>query len=252
MGARGADVGRSQYPSSVCGRFALDDRVNEEITAFVAETGRRPDEWSPDWESSYNIAPTQDIPILMDSPKTGELRFERARWSLVPPWSKVLKLKFATHNAKAEGILEKNTWRKPVQSHRAIVPARGFYEWTGERGHKRPWFIHHPDGELLGFAGLYSWWLDRAVAEDDPSKWKLTATILTSDAVETLEGIHDRNPVILPQHMWLHWIDPTVVGDQELVDEAVRAGVAEASTLTFDEVAPFKVADNGPQLTQPL
>lgn len=50
----------------------------------------------------------------MNSPKTGELRFERERWSLVPPWSKGLKLKFATHNAKAEGILEKNTWRKPV------------------------------------------------------------------------------------------------------------------------------------------
>lgn len=100
----------------MCGRFALSDSVNEQITEFVTETGRRPDEWSPDWESSYNIAPTQDIPILLDSAKTRELRFERARWSLVPSWSKELKVKFATHNAKAEGILEKNTWRKPVQT----------------------------------------------------------------------------------------------------------------------------------------
>ncbi len=58
--------------------------------------------------------------------------------------------------------------------------------------------------------------------------------------------------MILPQHMWLHWMDPTIVGTQELVDEAVRAGVAEASSLTFDQVAPFKVSDNGPQLITPL
>jgi hypothetical protein len=31
-----------------------------------------------------------------------------------------------------------------------------------------------------------------------------------------------------------HWIDPTIVGDQALVDEAVRAGIAEAEQLRID------------------
>lgn len=229
----------------------MDDKVNEQITEFVERTGRKPEEWAPNWEAAYNIAPTEQIPVLIDSAKTGELRFETAYWSLVPSWSKTLKLKFPTFNARAEGILEKNTWRGPVKSHRAIVLARGFYEWTGPRGSKQPWFMSHPDGDLVGLAGLYSWWRDHSKDEDDPDRWVLTATILTSDAVHTLEDIHDRNPVILPEEMWLHWIDPSVVGDQALVDEAVRAGVAEAEQLRIDQVRPFGARDDGPELIRP-
>jgi putative SOS response-associated peptidase YedK len=103
----------------------------------------------------------------------------------------------------------------------------------------------------MGFAGLYSWWPDRSKPDDDPDRWVLTATIVTSDAVQTLADIHDRNPVILPQQKWEQWLDPSLVGDQALVDEAVRAGVAEASTLTFDAVAPFGVRDDGSQLIHP-
>jgi len=236
----------------MCGRFAMDDRVNAEITEFVERTGRRPEDWRADWEEEYNIAPTEDVPVLIDSAKDRELRFERAHWSLVPGWSKELKLKFPTFNARAEGIAEKSTWRKPVQSHRAIVLARGYYEWQGEKGHKTPYFIRYPDDQLMGFAGLYSWWRDHSKAEDDPDRWVLTATILTSDAVQTLADIHDRNPVILPEELWLHWIDPSIVGDQALVDEAVTAGVAEAQTLRFDRIASFSTKDDGPQLIQPL
>ena len=108
----------------------MDDKVNAEITEFVEATGRRPEEWSTDWEADYNIAPTDDIPVLIDSAKTRELRFERAHWSLVPSWSDTLKLKFPTFNARAEELADKSTWRKPLQSHRAIVLARGYYEWS--------------------------------------------------------------------------------------------------------------------------
>ena len=61
----------------MCGRFAMDSRVNEEITDFVTRTGRKPEDWRADWEANYNIAPTQRIPVLIDSAKTGELRFEQ-------------------------------------------------------------------------------------------------------------------------------------------------------------------------------
>ncbi|MFJ8896683.1 SOS response-associated peptidase family protein, partial [Leifsonia sp. NPDC102414] len=70
--------------------------------------------------------------------------------------------------------------------------------------------------------------------------------------VRTLADIHDRNPVILPQEMWLHWIDPTVIGDQALVDDAVAAGVAEASTLEAYHVAKLPFDADSPELTQPI
>jgi len=232
----------------MCGRFALDDKVNASITEFVERTGRRPDDWNPDWESQYNIKPTQDIAVLIDSAKTGELRFERARWSLVPPWSDSLKLPYPTFNARSEGAASKATWRGPVKSSRAIVFASGYYEWTGEKGARQPHYIRYPNDSLIGFAGLYSWWADRSLPDDAPGRWTLTATILTAATVPELAHIHDRVPVLLPQDLWLHWVDPSVTGDQALVDEAVAAGHAEASTLVAHEVAPFTLGDNGPGL----
>jgi putative SOS response-associated peptidase YedK len=233
----------------------MDDTVNELITEFVADTGRKPEEWHPGWQPSWNIAPTEDVPVLFESAnKDGEIlpRFEAAYWSLVPAWSKTLKLKYPTFNARAEGIVEKSTWRRPVQSHRAIILANGYYEWQGPKGSKTPFFIRSPENQVVGFAGMYSWWPDPSKAEDDASRWVLTATILTSDAVQTLADIHDRNPVILPQTMWAQWIDSTVTGDQDLVDLAVKAGVAEAETLVFDEVAPLGRDADGPELIVPV
>ncbi len=232
----------------MCGRFAMDDTVNELIAEFVLTTGREPQEWTPSW----NIAPTDDIPVLFSSRREEgtENRFQVGYWSLVPSFSTTLKLGYPTFNARAEDIAEKPLWRKPIRSQRAIVPALGYYEWRGEKGHKTPYFIRDPHDDVLGFAAMYSWWRDPAKADDAPDRWRLTATIITSDAVRTLADIHDRNPVILPRELWQHWIDPTVVGDQRLVDEAVRAGVAVASGLEFYEVGP--VRDDGPGLIEPV
>ncbi|MES2093203.1 MAG: SOS response-associated peptidase family protein [Actinomycetota bacterium] len=33
----------------------------------------------------------------------------------------------------------------------------GHYEWQGPKGHKTPFFFHHPYAPMIGFAGLYSW-----------------------------------------------------------------------------------------------
>ncbi|GGO63942.1 DUF159 family protein [Microbacterium nanhaiense] len=235
----------------MCGRFALDDHVNSSITDFVTSTGRHHNEWSSDWQGRWNIKPTQDIVLIRDSEKDDEIRVETARWSLVPPWSETLTPRFPTFNARSEGIATKATWKKPLKANRCIIPASGYYEWTGEKGAKQPWWIH-PEQGILGFAGLYSWWQDRSRPDDDPNRWVLTATILTMPTVDELASIHDRNPLTLPEDLWEHWMDRSIVGDQKLVDEAVRAGRDESSALLFHKVSPFKAGDDSIALTEPL
>lgn len=255
----------------MCGRFSLNDKVHESIVDFVRE-GYKPEDWRPDrlwdptwapdpdmWRPNYNIAPTNDIAILFESAppsSKGEdaprLRFETAYWSLVPAYSPTLKMKYPTFNARSEGITEKTTWKGPVRQHRGIVLANGYYEWQTHAGTKAktPYFIHDPTQPVIGFAGLYSWWQHRTKPDDDPDRWTLTATILTTDAIHTLQDIHDREPVILPRTLWPHWIDPGTTGDQHLVDEMVKAGLAEAEKLQPYEVAPLR--GNGPQLVEPV
>lgn len=105
----------------------------------------------------------------------------------------------------------------------------------------------------MGFAGLYSRWRDPTRRQDDADRWVLTATIVTSAAPGSgaMRVPGKRHPVILPEFLWLDWIDPSVVGTPALVGDAVRAGRTEAALLRADRVAPFRASAEGPQLIQP-
>jgi len=217
----------------------MNQETDDLISAFVAEGGD-----FRDWRPSGNIKPTETIPVVFDSAK-GEAgvirRLEPARWSLTPSWSKSLKTKFPTFNARSEGITEKAMWKGPIRSHRALIPASGYYEWHTDPDTKKktPHYISATDDALLVFAGLYSWWKDHSKADDDPDSWTLTATILTSDAVDELLHIHDRNPVPLPPEWWDDWLNPDIEGDQHFVDAAVQAALPVAATLKIEQVAPL-------------
>ncbi|WP_104199038.1 SOS response-associated peptidase [Cryobacterium sp. Y29] len=182
-------------------------------------------------------------------------RVELARWSLTPSWSRELKIKFPTVNARSEGITDKATWRGPVKTHRALIPVTGYYEWQTDpttKKKKTPFYIHSATDEVLAFAGLYSWWKDPAKAAEDPTLWTLTATILTSSAVDELLHIHDRNPVPLPRDWWDDWLDPDLVGDQHFVDAAIHAALPVAAQLDIIEVAPLPPNHDGADLILPV
>jgi len=231
----------------VCGRFALNAKVDELIATFVADGGN-----FADWEPHWNIHPTDTVPLVVESTKA-ELRRQLvpARWSLVPSWSKELTLKYPTFNARSETVAEKASFKGSVGSKRAIIPASGYYEWHTDGKIKTPHYIYPADG-LLAFAALYSWWrAEPASGMGAPeSPWVLTTTMLTMESVPALAGIHDRNPVMLSRDWWDDWLNPEIHGDQTFVDAAVAAAVPVAEALRHHPVAPLR--DDGPQLILPV
>jgi len=236
----------------MCGRFAMSKETDELIQEFVAEGG-----YFRDWRPGWNTAPTDTIPVLIESAKgagAAVRRLEPARWSLTPSWSKELKTKFPTFNARSEDIATKATWKGPLKSHRALIPASGYYEWKTDPATKKktPFYIHPAGSELVVFAGLYSWWKDHSKDDDDPNLWTLTATILTSSAVDELLQIHDRNPIPLPAAWWDDWLSPEIDGDQSLVDAAVQAALPVAANFSIDQVRPIPFKADGPELIQPV
>jgi len=76
-------------------------------------------------------------------------------------------------------------------------------------------------------------------ADDDESRWHLTATTLTMATVPELAEIHDRHPVALPESHWWSWIAPERPGDQAHVDEAVAASRPVMASLREHVVAPI-------------
>lgn len=233
----------------MCGRFIITDTAPDLVAMFDVE---HEGENLP--EPSWNVKPTEQIPIVLESAKQEPAvrRLESARWSLVPSFAKELVAPYPTFNARAETVGEKSTFKNSLASKRALIPATGYYEWHTVGTKKTPYFVHSDDGLPLAFAGLYSWWRNPALADTDPARWVLTATILTTDAQGPLAELHERIPVVLPEEWWDHWLDPHTKGDQGLANAAVDASRPLAASLQFYAVAPLPADGNGPELLEPI
>jgi putative SOS response-associated peptidase YedK len=85
------------------------------------------------------------------------------RWGLIPAWwVKSLKEIPATFNARPESVTDKPMFRDAFKGMRCIIPANGFYEWTGDNGDRQPYLFTPAAGSpILAFAGLWDRWRDR-------------------------------------------------------------------------------------------
>jgi len=177
----------------MCGRYELHTHPAAIALAFgLAET--------PALRPRYNIAPTQDVPIVRQN-AAGERECVDVRWGLVPRWAKDPSIGTRMINARAETIAEKPSFKNAFRRHRCLIPADGFYEWQATPGGKQPMHIARRDGAPFGFAGLYERWLaaDGAVLD--------TCTILTTTANDLLRPMHDRMPVIIAPESYERWLD---------------------------------------------
>lgn len=240
----------------MCGRFVVARTIGEIAMIFEA------DEVLGDFElPSYNLAPTQNVPILVDRAferdehgnPLGELQreFHIARWGLVPRWSKGPGDMAPLFNARIETLFEKPSFKESVLRRRCLIPASGYFEWqVSASGEKRPVYINAGDEGMFAFAGIYEWWADPSKPAGAPDRWLLSASIVTKAAAPELAHIHDRNPVLLSPDTLDEWLDPSADATPELL--AAVASVADeiASEALFFEVGPEvgKVGSNGPQL----
>lgn len=206
-------------------------------------------------EPSYNVAPTDRAAIVLDSSKTEPptRRLEAARWGLVPSWAKDPSIGVKAFNARSEELEDKPMFRGALEKRRAVVPVSGYYEWKRTGDAKTPHYIHPADGGPLFLAGLYEWWKDPAKADDDPTRWMLSFTILTRSAIGHLGSIHDRMPLFLDHDYADAWLDPTTENVGDILDAAVDAGPSLAETLDDHVVssAVGNVRNNSPALIEP-
>jgi putative SOS response-associated peptidase YedK len=245
----------------MCGRFVVAKTVSELLTIFEVDDviGEQPG-------ISYNVAPTHQISIIVDRPDEkaadgsplGDLHREiyAARWGLVPRWSKDGPANSSPLiNGRIESILEKPSFKESVVRRRCVIPASGYYEWhVAADGSKHPYYINAGSDGMLALAGLYEWWRDPTKADNDPSRWLLSATTLTKHTAPELEHIHDRNPVLLSGDTIDAWLDPHVIGDQELLNAVAAESNMVAGEVEFFEVgqAVGAVRNNSAELILPL
>jgi putative SOS response-associated peptidase YedK len=180
----------------MCGRVRLCSDVSE-IKLVFSIPPHRP---SPNIAPSWNVAPTDPLPVVVYDAKADERSLDVMRWGLVPFWAKDIKAGFSNINAKAEGIEGKPAFREAFQRRRCLVPVDNFYEWKKVAAGKQPYAIALADRGLMALAGLWEMWRS-PVGERARS-----FAIITTTPNAMCAQLHDRMPVILGREVWPEWL----------------------------------------------
>ncbi len=223
----------------MCGRFAR--RSTREVLADCFGVDL---EDLPAFPASYNIAPQSVQPVVRQSQDSGAREFALARWGLVPFWARDAKIGYSTINARAEEAATKPAFREALRKRRCLVPADAFYEWARKDAkNKQPFAIGLRSGEPCAFAGLWERWRPKEGAALE------TFSILTTDANEVVEPIHNRMPVILEPKDYDRWLEPAAM--ERLPVDLLRPFPAEPMIAWPVSKRVGNVRNNDPELLAP-
>jgi len=194
-----------------------------------------------DWSPRFNLAPTQQSPVLLREGAEHALRLHR--WGVVPRWGAhdpgefVRRLK--TFYARAEAVTASHLWGPLVQAQRCVVPLTGWFEWAMRHGTKQPTYFCARDRRQLFCAGLWE-------EVPTPSGALRTHAIVTCEAGPFMRRLHDRELVTLDPTGVRRWLDPT-----SRLDE-VLALLAAAPDGRLDAYAVDPLVGDGPELIRPV
>jgi putative SOS response-associated peptidase YedK len=190
----------------MCGRYRLSAKERYIRDHFGLEDDVS---WGPRW----NIAPTQQVPIIRQGNKQPKRTFSLARWGLIPYWAKDRSLATKTINAMSETAAEKPAFRDAMSRRRCLIPADAFYEWlrVGLK-EKQPYSFGMINDSVFAFAGLWDRWHgpDNNVIE--------TCTVLTTKPNPLVAEVHDRMPAMLKTEDYDLWLDPGVSDPNRVVN----------------------------------
>ena len=138
----------------MCGRARLSSDVSQIKIAF----GIPPERPAPNFPPSWNVAPTDSLPVVRYDAKAGQRSLDMLRWGLIRYWAKDVKVGFANINAKAEGIESKPAFGKAFERRRCLVPVDSFFGWKKTGTGKQPYAIALADRGIMALAGLWENW----------------------------------------------------------------------------------------------
>ena len=182
--------------SHMCGRARLSSDVSEIKIAF----GIPPERPAPNFAASWNVAPTDPLPVVRYDILDSQRSLDVMRWGLIPYWAKDIKSGFSTINARAEEIDTKPPFREAFRQRRCLVPLDNFYEWAKTPAGKQPYAIGLKGGGLMAMAGLWETWRS-------PEGERIRSfTIATTTPNELCAKLHNRMPVVLKPEAWPAWL----------------------------------------------
>jgi putative SOS response-associated peptidase YedK len=198
----------------MCGRATVinPDGITEKVYGYTKK-------FVPsDWKPRYNLNPREEIPAVYYDPFLKQRVLRTMHWNFIP--SKLANRErvdefdshYSAFNARIETVASAPTFEQAWRSQRCLVVIDGIIEWVGEKRHKIPHLIRHPDHTPFAMAGLWNRWHDRRSGEEI-----FSCTVIVKDADDWYGRFHDRMAVLLAPETYDEWLDPSRKGQLELV-----------------------------------
>lgn len=174
----------------MCGRFYLD--ADAEFLLNYFKIKYRPS----DVEISPIVYPSQTTPIIIES--ADELKVGPMYWGFSIANANKLVI-----NARSETVLSRPMFRSAFQNKRCLIPASGFFEWH-DNGSKRKdkYTIELDEAPIMAMAGIYRKEMDA----EGGVKWVFS--VITCDAVDEMQPIHARMPLLINPENHRLWLNP--------------------------------------------
>ena len=179
----------------MCGRFLTDIDIAEmkAITDLIQQ------KFGEDAVKTGEIFPTNNTPVFVA--EGGLFKTTWMSWGF-PQYNG----SGVIINARAETAPEKRTFKTALETRRCVIPSTGFYEWKKNQDAKKKdkYLFNLPNDPMLFMAGLYN------INQGGLPSF----VILSTNANESMQDIHDRMPVILQKlelEMWIN--EPSSVMD---------------------------------------
>jgi putative SOS response-associated peptidase YedK len=225
----------------MCGRARLSSDVTEIKVAFRIP----PERPTPNIAPSWNVAPTDPLPVVRFDAKDHQRSLDVMRWGLVPFWAKDIKVGFANINAKAEGIEAKPAFCEVFRQRCCLVPVDNFFEWKKTASAKQPYAIALKNRGLIALAGVWENWRS-------PTGERIRSfAIITTAPNKLCAELHNRVPAIIASEAWPAWLG------EEPADEAQLKGLL--APYPSDEMICWPVSarvgnvkNNDPTLIEPI
>lgn len=180
----------------MCGRYYFD--IYEEELREIIEGFQK--DLSEDFKTGEVFPSEKSLIMVRQGDKTRPIV---AKWGF-----EKLNHKGLIINARAETLSEKPMFQKLVKYNRCIVPASGFFEWDKSADGTRNKYYFEKPNSILYMAGLFGTYHPKAeqLSLFDNNIEQVSYVIITRNANEYMEGIHNRMPLIFTGEEMKKWL----------------------------------------------
>lgn len=262
----------------MCGRYALVYDGDELARHMSKQLNRVIHPPKQSYERSYNVAPTNEVPIYFSSTSShldnvdnrkelnqpmdnisneDTYHLGMMRWGFIPHWAKDLdQFKgYTTINARLESLKTSKLYGQSLSAKRCVVPISGYYEWktpdskSKTKSGKTPYYItRKSSGEVMYLAALY---------EYNKNLDLYTFSIITGNAPKNLRWLHSRMPCVLEPNTeaWNLWIENSekINLSQEELSKLLKPSYDENKYTCYEVSKDVgKVANKGSYLIEPV